>query len=117
MKYEVQDGDSLWNISKKHLGRGSKWKKIYAYNYDIIGDNPDLIQPGQILIIPKYKLYLECLKVQHNILHEKIKEGKTGYLNRLFKVQDEIMSESLKMFILSMIFTLFLMIVIVVITL
>lgn len=117
MKYEVQDGDCLWDISKKFLGRGSKWKKIYAYNYDTIGDDPDLIHPGQILIIPKYKLYFECLKIQHDILHEKIKEGKTGYLNRLFKVQDELMGEGLKMFILSMIFTLFLMVIIVIITL
>lgn len=30
--YTVQKGDCMWNIAKKKLGDGSKWKKIYNLN-------------------------------------------------------------------------------------
>ncbi len=47
--YTVESGDTLWAISERFYGDGSK--------YQIIADasgisNPDLIQPGQVLTIP-----------------------------------------------------------------
>lgn len=52
--YTVVSGDSLWKIAQKLLGDGSRWKEIYTYNNNksIIGGNPNLIRPGQILSIP-----------------------------------------------------------------
>jgi nucleoid-associated protein YgaU len=47
----VRRGDSLWRISKRHLGNGKKWAAFYKANKKKI-DNPDLIYPGQTLIIP-----------------------------------------------------------------
>ncbi len=47
--YTVKAGDSLWNIAKANYGDGMKWTDIYANNKDIIGKNPDLIQPGMQL--------------------------------------------------------------------
>ena len=47
----VRKGDSLWRISKRHLGNGKKWAQFYKLNKRKI-DNPDLIFPGQTLIIP-----------------------------------------------------------------
>lgn len=52
-KYTVAKGDSLSKIAKKHYGNGNLWKKIYSANREVIGDNPDLIKPGQILVIPE----------------------------------------------------------------
>lgn len=52
-KYTVKRGDSLWKISKKFYGSGTKWKKIYNNNKKVIGKNPNLIYPGQKLVIPK----------------------------------------------------------------
>lgn len=49
--YVVQAGDTLWAISKKYYGIGSKYTKIYSANNDII-KNPSLIYPGQKLVIP-----------------------------------------------------------------
>ena len=49
--YTVNSGDCLWNIAKKYYGDGSKYKKIYECNQDII-DNPNLIHVGQKLTIP-----------------------------------------------------------------
>jgi nucleoid-associated protein YgaU len=50
--YTVQKGDSLSKIAKKHLGDANAWKKIYEANRATIGDDPDLIKPGQKLQIP-----------------------------------------------------------------
>lgn len=49
--YTVKSGDCLWNIAKKHLGDGSRWREIYDLNKDKI-KNPDLIYPNQTLTLP-----------------------------------------------------------------
>ncbi|WP_242926591.1 LysM peptidoglycan-binding domain-containing protein [Pontibacter vulgaris] len=51
--YTVQSGDSLSKIAKKHYGDANAWKKIYEANKQTIGDNPDLIKPGQRFVIPR----------------------------------------------------------------
>ncbi|QCR23372.1 LysM peptidoglycan-binding domain-containing protein [Pontibacter sp. SGAir0037] len=51
--YTVQSGDSLSKIAKKHYGNANDWTKIYNANKDKIGDNPDLIRPGQRFVIPR----------------------------------------------------------------
>lgn len=48
---KVRRGDSLWRIARRHLGKGKKWAAFYKANKDKI-DNPDLIYPGQVLILP-----------------------------------------------------------------
>jgi nucleoid-associated protein YgaU len=49
--YTVAEGDSLWKIAQHAYGHGNLWKKIYEANKDRI-QNPDLIHPGQTLVIP-----------------------------------------------------------------
>lgn len=49
--YTVQSGDCLWNIAKKQLGDGGRWKEIHNLNLDKIS-NPNLIHPGQVLTLP-----------------------------------------------------------------
>lgn len=49
--YTVVQGDTLWAIAKKFYGNGSKYGMIYNANKDKI-KNPNLIYPGQVLIIP-----------------------------------------------------------------
>ena len=51
-KYTVKSGDSLSKIAKAQYGDASAWKRIYEANKDRIKD-PDLIQPGWELTIPK----------------------------------------------------------------
>ncbi|WP_162427799.1 LysM peptidoglycan-binding domain-containing protein [Pontibacter pudoricolor] len=51
--YTVQSGDSLSKIAQRQYGSASSWTKIYNANKTIIGDNPDLIKPGQKLTIPR----------------------------------------------------------------
>lgn len=50
--YVVKPGDSLWKIAKMLLGNGSRWTEIYNQNKKVIGSNPNLIRPGQKLVIP-----------------------------------------------------------------
>jgi LysM repeat protein len=68
--YTVKSGDSLWAIAEKQLGAGSRWQEVYNLNKDIIS-NPDVIQPGWKLKIPKYaKGTLSAPKDQLSILDE-----------------------------------------------
>lgn len=50
--YTVVKGDCLWNIAKKFYGNGSLYTVIYDANRNVIGGNPNLIYPGQVLTIP-----------------------------------------------------------------
>ncbi len=50
--YTIVSGDCLWNIAKRYLGNGASWPKIYNINRPPLGNNPNLIYPGQRIKIP-----------------------------------------------------------------
>jgi len=50
--YTVQSGDCLWNIAKAATGNGANWPELYNLNKSVIGSNPNLIYPGQVLVLP-----------------------------------------------------------------
>ena len=50
--YMVVSGDTLWDIAGTHLGDPNRWPEIYALNAAVIGADPDLIYPGQVLVLP-----------------------------------------------------------------
>jgi resuscitation-promoting factor RpfA len=59
----VQAGDSLWKIAARHLGPGATaqataiaWHQWFAANRQVVGDNPDLIHPGQRLRPPHHNV-------------------------------------------------------------
>lgn len=59
--YTVLAGDSLWAITADHLPEGSSdasiaaaWPDWYEHNLDVIGDDPDVIHPGQVLTAPDH---------------------------------------------------------------
>jgi len=52
-RHTVVSGDSLSKIAKHHYGDANAWRRIYEANRHTIGDNPDLIKPGQDLVIPE----------------------------------------------------------------
>jgi nucleoid-associated protein YgaU len=51
-KYTVRTGDTLSKIAKRLLNDSAKWTAIYDRNKKVIGPNPNLIIPGQVLEIP-----------------------------------------------------------------
>ncbi len=55
----VRAGDSLWSIAAEHLPADATaaqidaaWHEWYQANRDVIGDDPNLIRPGQVLTAP-----------------------------------------------------------------
>jgi nucleoid-associated protein YgaU len=55
----VRRGDSLWSITARYLGPSAtadeiarEWPRWHDANHDVIGDDPDLIRPGQVLHPP-----------------------------------------------------------------
>lgn len=50
--YTVKSGDSLSKIAKQYYGDAQQWKRIHQANLDQIKD-PNLIHPGQKLVIPQ----------------------------------------------------------------
>lgn len=51
-EYVVVADDNLWKIAQRSYGNGDRWREIYEANRAAIGANPNLIYPGQVLIIP-----------------------------------------------------------------
>jgi|GEM_PF-2472413 len=57
-RYTVRPGDSLWDIAEMKLGTGEArrvaryWPRIHRANRDVIGADPNLIMPGQVLTLP-----------------------------------------------------------------
>ena len=49
--YTVVKGDCLSKIAKNLTGNSANWHAIYEQNKDVIGGNPDLIYPGQQLVV------------------------------------------------------------------
>ncbi|MFD8568583.1 transglycosylase family protein [Streptomyces sp. NPDC057694] len=46
--YVVRDGDTLGRIAAAH---GTTWQRLYTVNRTVVGGDPDLILPGQHLLI------------------------------------------------------------------
>lgn len=49
--HTVEKGDTLWAISEKTLGKGSRYNEIFEANRPMLS-HPDKIYPGQVLRIP-----------------------------------------------------------------
>ena len=52
----VESGDSLWALAEERVGLARApecWPALYRKNRGLIGPNPDHIEPGQRLSVPK----------------------------------------------------------------
>lgn len=50
--YKVQPGDKIWTIAAKQLGDPNRWPELYQLNKNVIGNDPRVIVPGQVLTLP-----------------------------------------------------------------
>ena len=57
--YAVEPGDTLWDISSRILdtsdaGRIARyWPTLYRHNRSVVGPDPNLIEAGQLLELPR----------------------------------------------------------------
>ncbi len=56
----VRPGDSLWRIAEQHLppeapptAVAAAWPQWWSANRAVVGDDPDLLVPGQVLQVPR----------------------------------------------------------------
>jgi nucleoid-associated protein YgaU len=50
-KITVRPGDSLWKLSRRLLGAGSRWQDWLSVNPGLL--DPHAVQPGMILVVPR----------------------------------------------------------------
>jgi nucleoid-associated protein YgaU len=44
--YVVQEGDTLFEIARRQLGKASRWTELYELNRGVLGDNLEHLRPG-----------------------------------------------------------------------
>lgn len=53
MRHVVMAGEDIFKIAEIYYGNGFLWRYVYEANREQIGDDPENVQPGMILEIPK----------------------------------------------------------------
>lgn len=51
-EHVVAPGETLTGITEDATGSSDNWQALYEANKDVIGSDPDLIYPGQVLVLP-----------------------------------------------------------------
>jgi nucleoid-associated protein YgaU len=51
--YVVKEGDTLYEVARRQLGRSARWAEIYELNRDAIGGVMDRLEPGTRLVLPE----------------------------------------------------------------
>lgn len=52
-EYTVQGGDTLSKLADRFYGEPLRWNLIYENNRDVIGNNPNFLSIGMLLVIPE----------------------------------------------------------------
>jgi hypothetical protein len=68
--YTIQKGDTLWDISGDKLGDQFLWPNLWRVNPHI--ENPDLIYPGDVIIIPSLEELMRLLGMGEEKEEEKM---------------------------------------------
>lgn len=69
-EYIIKNGDTLWDISKSKLEDSFLWPKLWKENPQI--KNPDLIYPGDKIIIPSKKIIIPMVEAPKEPLMEEV---------------------------------------------
>lgn len=88
IKHTVKKGDTLWDLAKKYLGSGTKWRQIYNLNKSKIKD-PHWIYPGQVFVIQKGQTEVTTAKPKKSTASTpKVEPLKITYENRYNKTKE-----------------------------
>jgi len=90
--YEIQRGDTLWDIAEKIYHSNFLWPKIWQFNPEI--KNPDDIHTGQIIKLPTYSDNQESynMPIPKELIIESKEKAKSGLNNdsRSIKIEHKI---------------------------
>jgi nucleoid-associated protein YgaU len=50
--YVVQEGDTLYDIARRELGKAARWSEIYDLNKDLISNHWLDLAPGTQILLP-----------------------------------------------------------------
>ena len=69
--YAVEEGDTLFEIARRQLGKPSRWGEIYQLNREVLGSDFDYLKPGTELLIPTNETRPDPIARQPNGTAEK----------------------------------------------
>src|SRR5579871_6811438 len=61
----VQQGDTLWTLSRQHLGRGTRWLELMAANPNL--PDPTRLAPGTTLVLPSHMTSRQAKSIPHSV--------------------------------------------------
>ena len=61
----VRPGDTLWTLSREHLGRGTRWLEIMAANPNL--PDPTRLAPGTTLVLPTRMTTRQAKSMPHTV--------------------------------------------------
>lgn len=61
----VRTGDTLWTLSREHLGRGTRWLEIMAANPNL--PDPTRLAPGTTLVLPSRVTTRQAKSMPHSV--------------------------------------------------
>lgn len=76
--HEVRFGETLWSLASRYYGNPTRWQLIYDRNRSRIGADPNRIQVGTKLIIPKLVPIVDVQKLRR--LRPRFAAGATVFL-------------------------------------
>ncbi|NYI44919.1 nucleoid-associated protein YgaU [Nocardioides aromaticivorans] len=56
VNHAVKPGESLWSIAEDHFGDGARYKEIAELNRDLLGTQPNFLEPGWVLKLPAHQV-------------------------------------------------------------
>jgi len=76
--YTVRPGDCLWTIAQGELGDPQSWPLVYHDNRKVIGSNPDLVYPGQRLVLVLDHMHSAWDDVSRETWHSSMRPHSVG---------------------------------------
>ncbi|MEA3500044.1 MAG: LysM peptidoglycan-binding domain-containing protein [Candidatus Marinimicrobia bacterium] len=73
--YMTQPNDCLIKIAKAEYSDATMWRSIWKWNYEAIGENPDLIYPYKELILKKPRVGTK--NIEYELVDYTVKQGES----------------------------------------
>ncbi|MEO0587716.1 MAG: LysM peptidoglycan-binding domain-containing protein [Planctomycetota bacterium] len=52
LRHTIQSGENLSSIAQRYYGKAARWRALFNANRDVLGNNPNAIRAGMVIVIP-----------------------------------------------------------------